>query len=589
MSTSLRQFNNEKDQIRRRATSKGLSFGPLATAITVGTVALLLGVTFIGDWLRTPKVAAEASPSIISPNGDQAQDSANFSYTLEEDATVTVDVFNQAGQRINTIMTDQFQTRGQHVVVWNGLNDLGQVVSDGRYRIQVTAAGTVRSGTQSAPVEVDTQPPNLRLANLDEINRVKEANLALEGITDPGAVVKLQGDPNFIPVNSDGHFSIKRQLVEGTNTIELLATDPAGNIATVSHDINLITRPPEIAVTSPPNDLWTNESIIAVSGVVPPGTTLRVNSQEAALNDAGEFDREVVLQEGDNIIRIEAIDDVGNVASQELVLHRKSAAPTLGLNVADGETFQQSEIQISGKTDTGATVLIGGQAVTVSPLGEFQTTVNLLNGENILDVQAIDQAGNVTQRQYRLNYEITAPESELARVARNLPSLSRYFVPVALALPILLTLAYLLTRPVALVVSSENSSFQPGLPAEGRFLRLFIDLSKAARTTVNIKDKRGNVVSTLLHRRHRTAGQHPLYWDGYDDFGRVVPPGNYTIEATAGGPGGSVTGNLNITVVEDPAVHRQYIRRTPYQEETERLYRQRRQSTRTGGSPARRR
>ncbi len=581
MSTSLRQFNNEKDQIRRRATSKGLSFGPIATAITVGTVALLLGVTFIGDWLRTPKVAAEVSPSIISPNGDLAQDSANFSYTLEEDATVMVEVFNQAGQRVNTIVTDQFQTRGQHVIAWNGLNDVGQVVPDGRYRLQVTATGTVRSGAQSAQVEVDTLPPTLRLANMDEVNRVKEANLALEGITDAGAVVKLQGDPNFIPVNGDGHFSIKRQLVEGSNIVEVLATDPAGNIASVSHEIILITRPPEIAITNPPNDLWTNDSIISVAGVVPAGTTLKVNGQEAALTDAGQFDREVVLQEGDNIIRIEAFDDVGNVASQELVLHRKSMAPALSMNVADGETFQQSEIQITGKTDTGATVLIGGQAVTVSPLGEFQTTVNLLNGENILDVQALDQAGNVAQRQYRLNYEITAPESELARVARNLPSLSRYFVPVAVALPILLTLAYLLTRPVALVVSSENSSFKPGLPAEGRFLRLFIDLSKAARTTVNIKDKRGNVVSTLLHRRHRTAGQHPLYWDGYDDFGKVVPPGNYTIEATAGTTAGSVTGNLNISVAEDPAVHRQYVRRTPYQDETERVNQQRRQPVRS--------
>ncbi|MEW5957962.1 MAG: hypothetical protein AB1801_09580, partial [Chloroflexota bacterium] len=69
MSVRLQQVDSEKHQVRRRATSKGLSFGPLATAITVGVVAVLLGVTFVGDWLRTPKVAAKASPSIISPNG----------------------------------------------------------------------------------------------------------------------------------------------------------------------------------------------------------------------------------------------------------------------------------------------------------------------------------------------------------------------------------------------------------------------------------------------------------------------------------------------------------------------------------------
>ena len=75
MSASLRQVDHEKQKIRRRATSKGLSFGPLATAITIGTVAVLIGVTFIGDWLRTPKLTAEASPRIISPKDDQTQDS----------------------------------------------------------------------------------------------------------------------------------------------------------------------------------------------------------------------------------------------------------------------------------------------------------------------------------------------------------------------------------------------------------------------------------------------------------------------------------------------------------------------------------
>jgi flagellar hook assembly protein FlgD len=582
MSVRFQQVDHEKQKVRRRATSKGLSFGPLATVITIGTVAVLIGVTFIGDWLRTPKIAAEASPSIISPNGDQTQDSTNFSYTLNEDAEVTVEVFNEAEKLVQTIVADEFQTRGQHVAIWNGLDNQGQVVADGRYRLQVTAKGTMRATNQSTIVLVDTLPPTLRLANLAEVSRVRDANLTIEGLTDPDAVVQLQGDPSIIPVAGDGHFNIRRQLVEGSNSIQLLATDPAGNIATISREVILSTTPPEATISNPLNDQWTNENIITVAGAVPAGTLLKVNGQEATVNEAGQFEREVILQEGDNVIRLEAIDDVGNVASQEIIVHRKTTPPTLELNVSDGETFQQSNVQLIGKTDAGATILIGGQTVTVSPLGEFQTTVNLLNGENLLEVVAQDQAGNVIQRQYRINYEITAPESELARVARNLPSLSAYFVPVLLALPLLLITAYLLTRPVALVVSAESSNFRPGLPEEGRFLRLSIDLSKPARTTVYIKDKRGNVIATLLHRRHRGAGQHPLYWDGYDDFGRVVLPGDYTIEATASTTGGTVTGTLNISILEDSAVHRQYIRRTPYRDDSQYVATQRDRFGRVG-------
>jgi flagellar hook assembly protein FlgD len=574
MATRFQQVETEKQGIRRRATSRGLSFGPIATAITVGTVAVLLGVTFIGDWLRTPKISAEASPSIISPNNDQAQDTTNFSYTLNEDAQVTVQVFNESNVLVQTITSNEFQTRGQHVAIWNGRDSLDQVVSDGRYRLQVTAKGTVMAATQSANVVVDTAPPTLRLANLDEVSRVRQANLTIEGLTDPDAVVQLAGDPKVLPVDAEGRFSLKRQLAEGSNTLQLSATDPAGNVATISREIILVTQPPEIAISAPANDSWTNENLITVAGVVPAGASLKVNGQEATVAEDGQFEREVILQEGDNTLRIEATDDVGNVTSQEIIIHRKTSAPSLSVNVEDGSSFQQAEVQIIGKTDPGAIVLVGGQGVTVSSLGEFQTTVNLLKGDNLLEVTAQDQAGNTTKLQRRLRFEVTPPESELARVARNLPTLSAYFVPVLISLPLLLILAYVLTRPVALVVSAESGTFRPGLPEEGRFLRFGIDLSKPARTTVEIKDSRGNTVATLLHRRHRGAGQQNLYWNGYDDFGRVVLPGDYSIHATASTTGGTVTGTLNISILEDKAVHRQYLRNAPYQDDSQVLDRQ---------------
>ncbi len=567
MNTRYQSVENQTQGIRRHATSKGLSFGPIATAITIGVVALLFSVTFIGDWLRTPNLTVETSPSIISPNGDNVQDITNFSYTLNEDAQVMVQVFNQSNRLIQAIMPNEFQTRGQHVVMWNGKDSLGQVVSDGNYRLEVTAKGTVRSSQQSAKVLVDTVPPTLRLANLDDTTRVRDANFTIQGLTDPNAIVQLQGDTRIIPVDKEGQFSLKRQLIEGSNTIQLLATDPAGNVTKIAREAILVTRPPEVKIDSPVNDMWTNESLIKVTGVVPAKTLIKINGQETTVAEAGAFEHEVMLQEGDNTLRLEAKDDVGNTTSQEIIVHRKIKPPLLELNVEDNITFQQPEIQVMGKTDVGATVSIGGQAVQVSPVGEFQTTVKLLKGENELNVVAQDQAGNLTKQQRVIRYDIMPPESELARVSRNLPNFSNYLVPVVISLPILLILAYFLTRPVSLLLSAESSTFRPGLPEEGRFLRLAVDLSKAARTTVEIKDRRGNTVATLLHRRHRGSGQQTLFWNGYDDFGKIAPPGDYIVEATASTTGGTVTGNLNISVVENSAVSNQYGRTYPQQEE----------------------
>jgi flagellar hook assembly protein FlgD len=417
---------------------------------------------------------------------------------------------------------------------------------------------------------VDSVPPTLRLANLDELSRVREANLTVEGLTDPDAVVQVEGDPTVIPVDAEGRFTLKQQLLEGSNVIEVTATDPAGNVATVAREVILVTKPPEVVIDNPVNGYWTNENLLNITGVVPAGASLKVNGQEATVNEDGTFEREVILQEGDNIISVAATDDVGNISSKDIIIHRKTTPPDLSVNVEEGQLFQQEEVQIIGKTNPGATVLVGGQKVDVSSLGEFQATVKLLQGDNLLDVVTQDQAGNTTRLQRRLRFNIPAPESELARVARNLPDLSAYFVPVLISLPVLLILAYILTRPVALVISAESSAFQPGLPEEGRFLRLSLDLSKAARTTVEIRDKRENTIATLLHRRHRGSGQHTLYWDGYDDFGRVVPPGEYTVYAAASTTGGSVTGNLNISIVPDRTAHRQYLRTAPHQDDTSR-------------------
>lgn len=566
MTTTYQQFEPNRHGVRRRATSKGLSFGPLATAITVGMVALLLGVTFIGDWLRTPAIMVEASPTIISPNGDKVQDMANFSYTLNEDADVVVQVHDANGNVIQTILPEAFQTRGQHVAMWDGRDNLGQVVADGNYQVQVTGKGTMRAAQQYATVTVDTLAPTLRLANLDQATRVREANFTIEGFTDPDAVVQLADDPQIIPLDAEGRFSIKRQLVEGSNIIRLIATDPAGNTTTIEREVNLVTRPPEINVAGPINDMWTNESMIEVSGVVPSGILLKVNGQETTVSEAGAFRHEVILQEGDNSIKLEATDDVGNTTSQEMIVHRKTTPPLLALNIEDNMTFQQPEIQIMGKTEAGAKVMIGGQAVSVSPVGEFQTTVKLLKGENLLEVSAQDQAGNVTTRQKRISFDVVPPQPEWLRVWNNVPNMTDYAMPVLVSLPVLLLLAYYFTRPVSLILSSESATFRPGLPEEGRFLRLALDISKAARTTVEVKDRRGNTIATLQYQRHRGAGQQTLYWNGYDDFGRVVPPGEYTIYATASTVGGTVTSMVNVSVMEDPDLHYQRVRQTPYQE-----------------------
>lgn len=547
---------------RRRASSaSGLTFRQFSTALGIGVVLILLGATFLGDYLSVPTLSVSALPGVISPNGDKTQDFTNLSYTLSEEADVLIEVLNPAGRAIKTLSEVKKQPAGQYVVSWDGSTDAGQAATDGLYRLQVTAKGASRAVSQSAEVRIDTQPPPLKLTNLDEITRLSSPALTIEGLTEAGATVLQAGIADPVTVDNQGRFTIERQLPEGATILEILASDQAGNTTRVSHEVTLITKPPEVTLTAPNNDQWTNEGVIEVSGIAPGAAEVTVNNQPVTLLDNGAFNYELILQEGDNAIRVEVTDEVGNVSIQERLVHLKTKAPSLSLNIEDGATFQQSTIQLTGRTDPGATVLVNNQVVAVSALGEFQLPLHLMNGANVINVETRDIAGNIATLSKQVSFESPVAQNELDRFLNNLPQLPSLGTPLLILIPSLLLLGYLFSRPVSLMLYSDSENFTPGLPDEGQQLTLTLDLSKSARTTVEVLNRFNRPVATISYRRQRESGQHTFFWDGYDDFGNVLPAGEYTIKASASTPGGSVSSAIPLFIHEDPLVHGQYARR----------------------------
>ena len=108
---------------------------------------------------------------------------------------------------------------------------------------------------------------------------------------------------------------------------------------------------------------------------------------------------------------------------------------------------------------------------------------------------------------------------------------------------------------MALVLSVDRRAFTPGLPGEGKVLILSLDLNKAARVTLEVLDQYGRPLATLLHNRRRSAGEQHFFWDGYDDYGRPVPPGEYVVQALAGTPAANVSSAVQVTVQEDALIH----------------------------------
>lgn len=134
-------------------------------------------------------------------------------------------------------------------------------------------------------------------------------------------------------------YQISEALPDGTNTIYIDATDYDDNKATQRSVTFVVdTIPPSLSVTSPTNNLVTNQKIITVSGSAKDITagiekvTLKLNSgaeTELEIDSSGNFSKSITLQEGANTIVVKAIDTIGMSSSVTRIVTLDTGAPVV--------------------------------------------------------------------------------------------------------------------------------------------------------------------------------------------------------------------------------------------------------------------
>jgi flagellar hook assembly protein FlgD len=547
---SLRQ--ERPYRVRGRERQYGhFNTATVASGLVIVAVALALFVLFPLDWMRTPSVTVIVDQGSFSPNSDGSQDTVTGIYTLSELATVSVEVQDATNRVVRTLLREQKQGSGQHFVTWDGRDEVGQAVADGTYRLVVEVKGTLRASTNHAQVIVDTQPPLLRLANLPENLKIKDPQLTVQGIADPEALVWVNDDPQPVALGNGGSFTLRRRLEEGPNRIQVRAVDQAGNVTSVVREVDLVTRPPEIVIETPHDGLWINQRLISVQGRVEPGIILKVNDNEVLIGADGSFTADVMLQEGENVLRFEATDEVGNVSTEERIIHLKTNPPVISINIDNYQVVDKPSLPLWGQTEVGTALMINGQPVALDNRGRFQTLVNLVEGENVIKVNAQDQAGNVVTLERVVKYATGNLTPGLPAVLTDLPY--PLLIGGGLFLGALwLVLAYW-RQPVSLSLNADRQVFYPSRPEEGEVVILSLGLSRTASTTVEVLDEQDRPLATLLYRRRRDSGNHYLVWDGYDDYGRPAPPGSYIIQAVASTLTATASSAVQVNVASEPS------------------------------------
>lgn len=134
-------------------------------------------------------------------------------------------------------------------------------------------------------------------------------------------------------------YAITTALTDGSHTIKFDVSDYDGNAATqVSTTFKVDTIPPSLTLSSPANNLITNQKTVTISGVTNDATTgiasvtVKLNSGSATtvtVNADGSFSTSLTLTEGFNTIVVVATDGVGRTTTVTRTVKYDSHAPVI--------------------------------------------------------------------------------------------------------------------------------------------------------------------------------------------------------------------------------------------------------------------
>ncbi|MFC2134976.1 hypothetical protein ACFLTH_10185, partial [Bacteroidota bacterium] len=271
-------------------------------------------------------------------------------------------------------------------------------LTEGLNTITVTAEDEAgNTATETRSVTLDAAPPLLTITAPADSTVTNLSPIGVTGTVTDATNITLTINADTVLVTG-GAFIHQVSLTEGQNTITVTAVDEAGNTTADTLSVTLSTAPPEIIVSTPPDDFITDLSVIEVAGSVTSTSpvTLTVNSDTVLVVD-DNFTKLVDLTEGMNRIIITVIDEFGGTSADTVSGRLDTENPALTVSSPyNGSIVLDSLINVYGTVTDSSEVdlIINTDTVVVQSNGSFEHTVFLFPGDNIINVHAIDAAGN---------------------------------------------------------------------------------------------------------------------------------------------------------------------------------------------------
>ncbi len=182
-------------------------------------------------------------------------------------------------------------------------------------------------------------------------------------------------------------------IPDGTHTLYYYAIDHDGNKENVINSVKfkVDTTPPILVITSPTKSSVSG-STVKIMGKAEQNDLVQINGSNAGVKDDGTFEL-IVNGNGKTTFKVIALDQAGNSSEKDITItfnSQPAQPPNLTIiSPQNGTVVYQSSVIITGKTDPGAEITINKNPTQVSDDGSFTATINIVSGENIIDVVAL--------------------------------------------------------------------------------------------------------------------------------------------------------------------------------------------------------
>lgn len=269
------------------------------------------------------------------------------------DATVDINLQNISGQAINgplrLVITGLTPAAKVSIGNATGKTDAGEAYFDltgyvgnnftaggnGLITVIVTGGGpNIFSFSARVEKAAAAQALKVQITSPATLLTVGHTPQTVKGIvSDPTAQVTLNGAP---VANNNGSFQADVTLDEGHNTVTARAVNAKGEDVSDAISLSLDMTPPYLTVASPKDGDTVRTDHIAVSGLINDivrGTVaegqanVKVNGIAASVSNRSYLAENVALNVGDNTIRIDASDNVGNTSSLSIKVKYQPLAP----------------------------------------------------------------------------------------------------------------------------------------------------------------------------------------------------------------------------------------------------------------------